>query len=145
MGEFSGMGRNSWGARERLSLGSSMDEGERMEPPKIGLCATPWEPRTFPLSDEDYQVLLDECAAQPVPKDPTPRLRPHRPLKSLPHVLGEEGTSQGGSSISGSLPPSPLPSSSSNAGDYDAADPEWVAEAECGKRTATLQHKAIKR
>lgn len=136
-------GSMSLGLRERLGFGSIGDEPDRERP---GLSKFPWEPRTFPLSEEDYQHLLAESATPPKET----HARAHRGLRTVssmtslrPH--GEDG-SQGESSISGSLPPSPLPSSSSmsNTGDLDAADPEWVAEAESGKRTVG-HHKAIKR
>ncbi|KAK7092317.1 KAT8 regulatory NSL complex subunit 1-like [Littorina saxatilis] len=125
--------------RERLSLGSSMDDGE-MEGPAV----PPWPQRQFPLTEEEMDSLLVE--------DVTPRESKPQMNLSVVSAINNlrpqpvEGSSQAGSSASGSRPASPMPSSSSTSavGDFDAADPEWVSEADSSKRIAA-QHKAVKR
>ena len=128
--------------RERLSLGSSVEDcdWDSHRPSSV----LPWPPRQFPLTDEEVgKLFVEETAHREVKAQCT--LRSVSGIGALrPHPV--EGSSQAGSSVSGSLPASPMPSSSSAsaAGDYDAADPEWVAEAETSKKMAS-QHKAIKR
>ena len=137
--------------RERLSLGSSLEDWDwdvcTGLGPRTFSVQQPWPARHFPLSEEGVaQLAAEEAAAE----------APCRDLKapSSSYVLravegGGAGGSQAGSSVSGgSLPASPMPSSCSGSasasGDYDAADPEWVAEAETSKRLASTS-KAIKR
>ena len=135
-------GSMSASQRERLSLGSSVEDSDwdSHRPSSV----LPWPPRQFPLTDEEVSKLfVEETAHREVKAQCT--LRSVSGIGALrPHPV--EGSSQAGSSVSGSLPASPMPSSSSAsaAGDYDAADPEWVAEAETSKKMAS-QHKAIKR
>ena len=139
-------GSASASQRERLSLGSSIEDSDWdcHRPSSAQSVKQPWPPRQFPLSDEEVgKLFVEETTPRDVKTQCT--LRSVSGMSALrPHPV--EGSSQAGSSVSGSLPASPMPSSSSAsaAGDYDAADPEWVAEAETSKKVAN-QHKAIKR
>ncbi|XP_076455906.1 KAT8 regulatory NSL complex subunit 1-like [Babylonia areolata] len=132
-------GSLSAGQRERLTLGSSLEEGEGDNVQVV----KPWPLRQFPLSDEEMSKLSVTEVTR-VEEKPQRSLRAVSSMTTL-HPQAVDGGSQAGSSVSGSLPPSPLPSTSSTsvAGDIDAADPEWIEDSTSKKYNS--QQKAIKR
>lgn len=109
--------------RERLSLGSSLDETQYVETQR----EEPWVLRTFPLTDKEVEELN-------VPLDDHEYIPRERPSS-----VAVETVSRAESSASGSQPGSPLPSSTSASGlgDFDAGDPEWLADVDIIRKSNT--------
>lgn len=127
--------------RERLSLGSSVDDGEVEQSRGRGM--DPWAPRTFPLSDDEVVQLTAEQWQEQQQDEQAYSLRP-QPAKTLgvsaSGGVAVEAMSRAESSASGSQPGSPLASSTSMSavGECDPGDPEWLADNELMKKPGKL-------
>lgn len=129
--------------RERLSLGSSMDEGEAEQGRGVWKGVEPWVPRSFPLTEEEVAQLDAEQSQEQEERRQPYSLRP-APATSLrvssSGGVSVEAMSRAESSASGSQPGSPMASSTSMSavGDADPADPEWLADGELAKKPCRL-------
>nr|KAG5695851.1 hypothetical protein BaRGS_006508 [Batillaria attramentaria] len=136
--------RGSMSHRDRLSLGSSIDDGEGELSRSGGKGVEPWVPRKFPLTDEEVDQLYAEQSQQQQEQQKPYSLRA-QPAASLRVPVSSGGVaveamSRAESSASGSQPGSPMASSTSMSavGDNDPADPEWLADSELTKKANRL-------
>ncbi|XP_076437508.1 uncharacterized protein LOC143276729 [Babylonia areolata] len=108
------------------------DPGASFSSSSWDLVNNAWPPRQFPLSEEEARQLEREDERIQDEEKACPPTLHHHALPRIPNLRPQpvETGSQAGSSVSSSLPPSPLPSTSSAslAGDWDAGDADWTLD-----------------
>ncbi|XP_050407403.2 KAT8 regulatory NSL complex subunit 1 [Patella vulgata] len=118
--------RRSSSISKRFSVSSSFDDPLEYEREKVD----PWSPRTFPLSEADYEEMK---SVEPHVYETLPVISPVQPTVNADVIT--DSSSRTESTPGSSRPTSPIQSSCSNSvmDDDDPNDPEWTGDKSPGK------------
>ncbi|CAB3382564.1 Hypothetical predicted protein [Cloeon dipterum] len=136
------LGRSKERVRRRTASLLLLQDGPQpppLPPPSTEECAPGFEPRVFPLTDEQCQQFLDpDGDEEPPAPAPAPDLqvRPElpfndwtKPLETVKEAIEEKGPSTSGEGAAGAVvgPPSPCSSASTESA-LPEDDPEWTLD-----------------